>query len=111
MRTSSSDLRASLAGAAAVELYPGVELPHPQPAAALGTPAGRGGEAGHGEGVSGGGALSPGSALTLTHKLLGCVLADTAKALPKEWGYQLSQVVCSPWRRRINENYGMFVSS
>ena len=76
------------------------------------------GEAGWGDsndvwvvGVSGGGALTPGSALTLTHKLLGCVLADTAKALPKEWGYQLSQVVCSPWRRRVNENYGMFVSS
>ena len=75
------------------------------------------GEAGRGDsndvwvvGVSGGGALTPSSALTLTHKLLGCVLADTAKALPKEWGYQLSQVVCSPWRRRINENYGMFVS-
>ena len=57
LRNSSSDLRAALAGEAAVEVYPRVELPHPQPAAALGTPATRGGEAGHGEGVSGGGAL------------------------------------------------------
>jgi len=45
---------------------------------------------------------------SLKHMHLQCLLTDRGENLPKEWGYMMSEIGCSPWIRKTNENKGLY---
>ena len=54
--------------------------------------------------------LTPFLPFQLRHKHLGCLLTDIGHNYPKEWGYTMHEVACSPWMRKTKEHHGLSAS-